>query len=115
MINFLHKLSLKLQAYRTTIYVIATIVVVNVIYRLIFNQLDNSITMLNLLLLAWVALLNFILHAFKQNNNDKKIFLLTWLKNLLNRGLEYLLMFVFLGLTLATIILSFRLLKLYAA
>jgi len=121
MIVLFNKVAIKLQAFRKYIYFIALMVVANIIYRLVFASqavtLDNSITMLNLLFLAWLALLNFMLHAFVTNTaeSSQKKSLLMRFKNKLNQWFEYFLATLFIGLTLTVIFLSIRMLKLYAA
>lgn len=120
MIALFNKVAIKLQAFRKLIYIIALLVMVNIIYRLVFASqavtLDNSVTMLNLLCLAWLALLNFMLHAFLISNteNQPKRTLLTRLKDKLNQWFEYFLAALFIGLSLTVIFLSIRMLKLYA-
>ena len=121
MIALFNKVAIKLQAFRKSIYLIALLVIANIVYRLIFAPqavtLDNSITMLNLLFLAWLALVNFMLHAFAtcSDESPQKNSLLTRIKNKLNQWFEYFLAILFVGLSLTVIFLSIRMLKLYAA
>ena len=117
MITYIAKLAIRLQPYRRLIYVIAALLIGNVAYRLLFlssiNQFNDSITMLNLLALVWLALLNLMLTVFvdPQKNENSKVTLLQRLKNKLNQWFEHLLAIMFLLLTCAVVLLSVKMIR----
>jgi|ETNmetMinimDraft_8_1059916.scaffolds.fasta_scaffold40855_2 hypothetical protein len=120
MITLFNHVALKLQFFRKYIAVIIVLIIANIIYRLAFltqaELYNHSITMLNLLCLAWLALLNFMLHAFVKSPVDcsQKNSLLIRVKNKLHQYIEYFLTVLFIGLTFTVVILSVKMLKLYA-
>jgi hypothetical protein len=121
MIVWLHSISSTLYIYRRFIYLISLLLIINIIYRLIFlpstDPIDHDITMLNLLSLAWLALVNFTLHAFvkSKQQSGRKIFVLSKLKAMFKKWLDYLLLLLFSVLSLGILALSIRMLRLYAA
>jgi len=69
--------------------------------------------MLNLLALAWLGLINLMLHLFPQISENKKKEYSGFAKiiNIFRLFYHYVLSVVFIGLSIAIIILSFKMLR----
>jgi hypothetical protein len=111
------KIALRLQPYRKFFYLIAALLMGNIGYRLLYfssiNQFNDSVTMLNLLALVWLALLNLMLNIFTYPQQSVKVNtnLFQRFKNKLNQWLEYLLAIILLLLTVAVILLSIKMIR----
>jgi len=68
MIKFLVKISLALKPFYKVTYVLAIILIVNIVYQLVFSALpsaaESNEIRLNLLALAWLTLVNLMIQIF---------------------------------------------------
>ena len=116
MMTFLVKISLALKPYYKLTYVLAIIIVTNIVYQLIFSDVlkatEPNKLMLSLLALAWLALVNLMIQVYSSAPvaSQSKISLLARIKNRLHRGLYYALSFVFIVMSTVVIILSYKML-----
>jgi len=116
-ISLLIKISLKLKPYHKITYVLAFLILANLVYQLIapLGEIkdEGGGAMFSLLALAWVALINLMLHIFtripEKTGNRQSFF--TKIKNKLHQCLYYVLSIVFLGLSVALLILSVKMLR----
>lgn len=114
--KYITKLTISLQPYRKLLYFFALLLITNICYRLYYSsitQFSDSATMLNLLLLVWLALLNLMLTIFTNTENQEngKLSIIKRLKNKLNQWFENLLALAFIMLTFAVILLSIRMIN----
>lgn len=116
MITYLIKTSLALKPYHKFTYVLAIGLIVHVIYQLFFatpSAAESTNIMLNLLVLAWLALVNLMIQIFSRVPSvlpGKQSFLVRF-KNILHRSLYYLLSLIFIAISIAVIILTFKILR----
>jgi hypothetical protein len=91
--------------------------IANIIYQLAFSvtpsAAESNEIMLNLLGLAWLALVNLMIQVFTRVPvaSHSKMSFLARIRNRLHRGLYYALSFVFIVMSIAVIVLSFRMLR----
>ena len=117
MIPLLIKLSTALKPFHKLTYLLALLIIANVVYQFLFStmpaQAEDKETMFSLLALAWLALINLMLHVFTQipENNEKNLFIITRIKNRLHQFFYYMLSLVFIGLSITLVILSFKMLR----
>ena len=117
MIPLLIKLSTALKPFHKLTYLFALLIIANVAYQFVFSSMpaqpEDKGAMFSLLALAWLALINLMLHVFTQIPENKKNeqFVLTWIKNKLHQIFYYMLSLVFICLSIALIILSFKMLR----
>jgi len=118
MISLIIKLSTVLKPFHKVTYLLALLIVTNIAYQLLFStehvQIEDKEAMLSLLALAWLALVNLMLHVFTRvpENKENKQPLFTRIKNKLHQWLYSILFFVFIALSISLIILSFKMLRL---
>lgn len=118
MIKYLVKISLALKPFYKFTYLFAIILIVNIVYQLVFSAMPSAAgsneIMLNLLALAWLALVNLMIQIFSRAPAAllNKSSILTRIKNRIHRSFYYLLSFVFIIISIAVILLSFKMLKL---
>lgn len=117
MISLLTKISTVLKPFHKLTYLLALLVIANLLYQLLFSpepsKIEDKGAMLSLLALAWLALINLMLHIFAQVPEKQQIkqTLFIRMKAKLNQGLYYMLSLVFIGLSIALIILSFKMVR----
>lgn len=117
MITYLTKVALALKPFHKFTYLLAAMLVANIIYQLAFTIAPSSVeptdTMLNLLALAWVVLVNLMIQIFSQApvTLQSKSSFLTRMKNRFHRGIYYFLSLVFIAISFAVIFLSFKMLR----
>lgn len=117
MITFLTKISLVLKPFTKFTYLLGIVLIANIIYQLVFSVIPNTseskVVMLNLLALAWIVLVNLMIQVFSQTPRalHTKVSLLTRIKNKFHRGIYYLLSLFFIAISIAVILLSFRMLR----
>jgi len=116
-IPLLVKLSTALKPFHKLTYLLALLIVANLVHQLLFStmpaQPEEKETMFSLLALAWLALINLMLHVFTQipENKTKEHFVFARIINKLHQIFYYLLSFVFIGLSIALVILSLKMLR----
>jgi hypothetical protein len=114
MITFLVKLATTLKPYHQFTYILATIMIVNVGYQLLFSETPaqpaNKDTMFSLLAIAWLALINLMLQVFTKTPDESQgaLSILAKVKRRLHNMLYYILSVVFIGLSISIIILSIK-------
>lgn len=114
----LTRISLALKPFHQFIYLLAILLIVNIIYKLVFSvtpsAAESNEIMLNFLALAWLALVNLMVQVFSiiPVASSSKASFVARIKNRLHRGFYYLLFFVFISISLAVIFLSFKMLRL---
>jgi hypothetical protein len=114
--TFLVKISLALKPFHKLTYVLATVLVASIVYQLIFldgpQAEESNKVMLSLLALAWVALVNLMIQIYSREPviSPSKSSLLERIKNKLHRGLYSALSFIFIGMSIAVIVLSYKML-----
>ena len=117
MISLLVKLSTALKPFHKLTYLLALLIIANVAYQFLFSSMpaqpQNKEAMFSLLALAWLALINLMLHVFTQAPENKKNeqFIFARIKNKLHQLFFYLLSVFFIGLSIALIILSLKMLR----
>lgn len=117
MITFLVKISLVLKPYYRLTYLLAILLIANIVYQLFFSVMPSATEsheiMLSLLALTWLALVNLMIQVFTRIpvTAKNKVSFFVRIKNTLHRGLYYLLSLVFIGISIAVILLSFRMLR----
>ncbi|WP_136037965.1 hypothetical protein [Candidatus Colwellia aromaticivorans] len=118
MITFLVKLSLVLKPFHKFTYLLAIVLIANIVYQLVFSVMpsatDSNEIMLNFLALAWLALVNFMIQVFSRIPvaSQSKSTILVRIKNRFHQGFYYLLSLVFIVISIAVILLSFKMLRL---
>lgn len=94
------------------------LIVVNLIYQFVFlaAPVQNKDNMFSLLALAWLFLLNLMLHLFPKlagnnENQRQKISVIHKIKMKLHQLYYYILSMTFILLSMALIVLSFRMFR----
>lgn len=117
MITFLVKISLALKPFNKFIYLLAIVLIVNIAYQLVFSVMpsvaQSNELMLNFLALAWLLLVNLMIQVFSRVPVvlQSKTSFLVRMKNKLHRGLYYVLSLIFIIISIAVVLLSFRMLR----
>ncbi len=117
MITFFVKISFVLKPFYRLTYLLAILLIANIAYQLFFSVMPSAAEsheiMLSLLALTWLALVNLMIQIFTRIpiTAQNKISFFARIKNTLHRGLYYLLSFVFIGISIAVILLSIRMLR----
>ena len=117
MIPIFVKLSIRLKPYYKLIHLLALLVIVNLLYQFLFStepsQIEDKGAMLSLLALVWLALINLMLNIFTQTpeKQQKEQSLIIRIKTKLNHMLYYILSLIFICLSIALIILSFKMIR----
>ncbi|MFT7008206.1 MAG: hypothetical protein ACJAXJ_002745 [Colwellia sp.] len=117
MITSLVKISLALKPFNKFIYLLAIVLIVNIGYQLVFSVMpsvaESNKIMLNFLALAWLILVNLMIQVFSRVPFvlQSKSSFLARIKNKFHRGLYYVLSLVFIIISIAVILLSFRMLR----
>lgn len=117
MITFLVKISLALKPFHKFTYLLAIMLVASIAYQLAFSvtpsDAESSDVMLSLLALAWLALVNLMIQVFSQVPVilQSKSSFLARIKNRFYRGIYYFLSLVFIAISIAVILLSFKMLR----
>lgn len=117
MIAFLVKLTQILKPYQKLTYFFATLILINLVYQFVFlessMQADDKATMFSLLGLIWLVLVNLMLQIFieipEKTQGARSV--LAWIKHKLHQMLYYILSFLFIGLSISLIILSFKMMR----
>lgn len=116
--TYLVKISVALKPFLKLTYVIATMLIAGIIYQLVFSpatsHAESNFIIVNLLALAWVALVNLMIQLYSQvpNISQNKPSLLTRIKTAFHRCLYYVLSLLFFVISMAVIILTFKILSL---
>lgn len=116
--SYLIKVAVALKPFKKFTYLLAIILLVNILYQLIFSALpseeESNELRLNFLTLIWVILLNLMIQIYSRMPiaSQGRRFALAKIKDKIRRGFYYLLSFVFLIITVAVIIVSFKMLGL---
>jgi len=116
-ISFFVKISTALKPFHKLTYLLALLIIANVAYQFLFSSMpvqpQDKEAMFSLLALVWLALINLMLHVFTQvpENKKKEQFIFARIKNKLHQLFYYLLSLVFIGLSIALIILSLKMLR----
>lgn len=114
----LTKISLALRPFHKFTYLFALILIANITYKLLFSVMpstvESNVVMLNFLALAWLALINLMIQVFSRapNVSLSKTSILARTKNKLHRALYYILFCVFIIISIAVTLLSFKMLRL---
>lgn len=117
MVTFLVKISLALKPFNKFIYLLAILFIINIGYQLVFSAVpsvaESNKIMVNFLALAWLLLINLMIQVFSRLPvaSQSKTSFLARIKNKLHRGIYYLLSLVFIVISIAVILLSFRMLR----
>ena len=114
--NKLVKFALFLKPYHKVLYLLALLLVANMARALwSVSHPNDFVAMWHLLALAWLALLNLMLHVFTGVVETKQKNMSLWarIKSKLQHGLMLFLSFIFIGITLAVILLSLRMWRIY--
>ena len=117
MISLLVRISTALKPFHKLTYLLALLIIANVVYQFLFSaipaQPEDKGTMFSLLALVWLALINLMLNVFTQipenKNNEQPIHVR--LINKLHQLFYYMLSLVFIGLSIALLILSLKMLR----
>ncbi len=115
---YLIKAAVALKPIQKLTYLLAIILVVNIFYQLIFaalpSELESNELRLNFLALIWIILLNLMIQIYSRMPiaSQSHRFALAKIKDKIHRGFYYLLSFIFLIITVAVIIVSFKMLGL---
>lgn len=117
MITCLVNISLALKPYHRLTYLLAIMLVANIMYQLVFSGMPSSVDSneirLNFLALVWLALVNLMIHIFSRVPAvyQNKMSFLTRIKNKIHRAFYYGLSLVFIVISIAVILLSLRMLR----
>jgi len=117
MITCLVKISLALKPFHKFTYLLAIVLITNIVYQLIFSVMpsaaESSEIRLNFLALAWLALVNLMILIFSQVPivSQSKTSLIARIKNRFHRGFYYALSCVFILISIAVILLSYKMLR----
>ena len=115
--NKLIRIALFLKPYHKVLYVLALLLVANMVRELLSpeNSQDSFSAMWHLLALAWLALLNLMLHLFTRviDVNINKLSFWARVKNKFQHWLMLFFTVVFISITFAVIVLSFRMWRIY--
>jgi len=118
MITFLVNAALALKPFYKFTYVLAIVLVASIVYQLFFSVMpsfaESNRIMLSLLALAWLALVNLMIQLFSRLPIalQSKSSILARIKNSFHRGLYYVLSLVFVVISIAVLLLTFKMLKL---
>ena len=118
MISLLIKIAVALKPFHKITYLLAIVIIVNMVYQLFFasipHQPQNSSAMLHLLALGWLALVNLMLQVFTRIPEKKEYQqnFFNRIKSKLHQGVYYCLSFTFVVLSFALIVLSVKMLRL---
>jgi hypothetical protein len=117
MISYLIKISSVLRPLHKFTYLLAIVLIANIVYQLVFSVMpsvdESNELMLNFLALAWLLLVNLMIQVFSrlpvasQSNTS----FLARVKNKFHRGIYYLLSLIFIVISIAVILLSLRMLR----
>lgn len=117
MITYLVKISLALKPFYKFITLLAIVLIANILYQLVFSVMpsasESTGLRLNFLVLAWLALVNLMIQVFSRPPSASKnnTSFLTKIKNKFYYGFYYVLSLVFILISIAVILLSFRMLR----
>ncbi|MDX2368585.1 MAG: hypothetical protein QNK36_09330 [Colwellia sp.] len=117
MITCLVKISLALKPFHKFTYLLAIMLIANIVYQLIYSVMpsvaESNEIRLNFLALAWLALVNLMIQIFSRVPiaSQSKTSFLAKIKNIFHRGFYYLLSVVFIVISIAVILLSLRMLR----
>lgn len=117
MITRLVKISLVLKPFNKLIYLLVIVLIINIGYQLVFSVMpsaaDSNEVMLSFLALTWLLLVNLMIEVFSRVpvTSECKSSFLARIKNRFHRGLYYLLSLVFMAISIAVILLSFKMLR----
>lgn len=118
MIKFLTNISLALLPFQKLFYLLAIVMIGSTLYQLAFSAVpslsQSNALMLSLLALAWLALLNLMIQVFSRIPvalQNKKSLLLR-VKHAFHRGIHYVLLLIFVAISIAVLLLTFKMLKL---
>jgi hypothetical protein len=117
MIAFLVKVSLVLKPFHKLTYLLAIILIANITYQLVFSAMpslaESNEIRLYILVLVWLALVNLMIEIFSRIPvvSLRKMSFLIRMKNKVHRGLYYVLSLIFIVISIAVILLSFRMLR----
>lgn len=115
---YLVKISVALKPFLKLTYVVAIMLIAIIVYQLVFspatNYVESNVIIVNLLALTWVALVNLMIQIYSQvpNTSQNKPSLLTRIKTVFHRGIYYVLSLLFFVISMAVIILTFKILSL---
>jgi hypothetical protein len=117
-LDFLSRLSIKLQPLRKLSYVLGAIFITVIISQLFqkpaqLHQVDNSYTILSFVSCIWLLLFNILILTFKEVPSVNKVTsgIISRFKIKVQRAFYHLLALLFVGLSLTIIILTIRLLR----
>jgi len=117
MISCLDKISSVLRPLHKFTYLLAIVLIANIAYQLVFSVMpsvaQSNELMLNFLALAWLLLVNLMIQVFSRVpvTLQSKTSFLARIKNKFHRGLYYVLSLIFIVISIAVILLSFRMLR----
>ncbi len=117
MITYLVKISLALKPFNKFTYLLAIMLIANIVYHLVFSvipsEAESNEIRLKFLALAWIALVNLMIQVFSRFPaiSQSKISFSARIKNTFYRGLYYLFSLAFIAISIAVILLSFRMLR----
>lgn len=118
MMTYLAKVSVALKPFHKLTYLLAIMLIANIVYQLIFSVMPSAVesteVMLNFLALAWLALVNLMIQVFSRLPvaSKNKASFLTRIKSKFHHGFYYILSLVFILISIAVIVLSFKMLRL---
>lgn len=115
---YLVRIALTLKPFYKLTYIVAILLIASIVYQLVFspalNHSKSNYIIINLLALAWVALVNLMIQIYSNVPciSENKTSLLTRIKSVFHRGLYYVLSLLFITITMAVIILTYKILSL---
>ncbi len=116
--RYLVKISLVLKPFYKIIYLLAIVLIISIVYQLVFSAVpspaESNEIRLSLLALAWLALVNLMIQFFSRVPIalQGKSSILARIQNSFHRGLYYVLSLVFIAISIAVLLLTFKMLKL---
>ena len=117
MITSLVKISLALKPFNKFINLLVIVLIINIGYQLVFSVMpsaaDSNEVMLSFLALTWLLLVNLMIEVFSRVPvaSQSKTSFLARIKNKLYRGFYYTLSLIFIVISIAVLLLSFRMLR----
>jgi hypothetical protein len=116
--SYLIKAAVALKPIKKFTYLLAIILFANISYQLMFaalpSEMESNELRLNFLALIWIILLNLMIQIYSRMSItiQRRRSSLAKIKDKIHRGFYFLFSFLFIIITMAVIIVSFKILRL---
>lgn len=116
--TYLTKAAVALKPFQKLTYLLAIILFVNIFYQLVFSSMPSEVEShelrLNLLVIIWIILLNLMIQIYSSMAiaSQSHRLGLAKIKDKIYQGFLYLLSFGFIIITMAALIVTFKMMRL---